>query len=85
MKDFLSRISSRKFLLAFTAQVAALVALCWPEYSSEAGEIGIRVAAIISLSLASMGYGKANVDEKKTDIKDEVGKIIEEMATDCPK
>jgi hypothetical protein len=57
MRKFLERISSRKFLTAVGVQVASVVALFWPEHASETSEMVMRVAALVTLLLAAMGYG----------------------------
>ena len=57
MEKFLKRISSRKFLAVFFAEVAALVSLLWPHGESMLLEGSQRVAAIITMALAALGYG----------------------------
>lgn len=64
MRSFLQRISSRKFLTALAVQVAAVVALFCPQHESAATAAAIRIAALATLLLAALGYGKieAGVD-----------------------
>ena len=58
MRRFLDRISSRKFLVALAAQVASVAAFFWPEHESTIESVAIRIAALITLLLAALGYGK---------------------------
>lgn len=57
MKEFLQRISSRKFLTALFAEIAGVIALCWPAHESQAVEAATRVAALATMLLAALGYG----------------------------
>ncbi len=67
MKDFLSRISSRKFLTTAFVEIAAIVALFKPSIASEANEGAVRLAAIIAMVLAALGYGivQGTIDKNK--------------------
>ncbi len=67
MRSFLERISSRKFLTALLVQAAAVVALFWPHHASAATEAATRIAALATLLLAALGYGKieAEVDQSR--------------------
>ena len=67
MRTFLERISSRKFLTAVAVQVAAVVALFSPERASALSEAAVRIAALATLLLAGLGYGKL---EAALDAKD---------------
>ena len=58
MRPFLQRISSRKFLAAVAVQVAATAALFWPGQASVIGEAAVRIAALLTLLLAGLGYGR---------------------------
>lgn len=58
MKDFLKRISSRKFLTALAVQVAAVVALFTVKPESELVDAATKIASLAALILASLGYGK---------------------------
>lgn len=58
MRSFLQRISSRKFLTALTVQIASVIALFQPERESTLETAAIRIAALITLLLAALGYGK---------------------------
>lgn len=64
MRSFLQRISSRKFLAALAVQVAAVVALFWPQQEDVFNTAAVRIAALATLLLAALGYGKieAQVD-----------------------
>ncbi len=62
MRSFLKRISSRKFLTALAVQIAALVALFWPEHESAAATAATRIAALTAMLLAALGYGKIEAD-----------------------
>lgn len=64
MRSFLQRISSRKFLTALTVQIASVIALFQPERESTLETAAIRIAALVILLLAALGYGKieATVD-----------------------
>ncbi len=58
MRSFLERISSRKFLTALAVQVAAVAALFWPGQESAFNDAALRIAALVVLLLAALGYGK---------------------------
>jgi len=59
MEKFLKRISSRKFLTAMAVQIASVVALfCPPEMESELADGAVRIAALVNMVLAALGYGK---------------------------
>ncbi len=62
MRSFLQRISSRKFLTALAVQVASVIALFRPGYEGELQSAAIRVAALATLLLAALGYGKIEAD-----------------------
>ena len=64
MRSFLQRISSRKFLTALAVQAASVAAIFWPQHESTVETAAVRVAALITLLLAALGYGKieAGVD-----------------------
>jgi hypothetical protein len=66
MRAFLQRISSRKFLIAFAVQVAAVAALFWPANEAEFQSAAVRIAAMATMLLAALGYGKieATIDAK---------------------
>ncbi len=65
MRSFLQRLSSRKFLTALAVQIASVAALFWPHYESAFAESAIRIAALITLLLAALGYGKIEADVDK--------------------
>jgi hypothetical protein len=69
MRSFLERISSRKFLTALAVQVASVVAIFQPERAETLTDAAIRIAALVTLLLAAIGYGKieAAVDAEKID------------------
>jgi hypothetical protein len=69
MRNFLQRISSRKFLSAMAVQVAAVVAIFQPEQADTLHDAAIRIAAMLTLLLAALGYGKieAAVDRQNQD------------------
>ena len=71
MRTFLQRISSRKFLVALAVQVAAVAALFSPGHQGEFQTAAVKIAALITLLLAAMGYGKieAAIDAKPGDGK----------------
>lgn len=62
MRSFLQRISSRKFLAALAVQVASVAAMFWPQEQSTIESAAVRIAALITLLLAGMGYGKIEGD-----------------------
>ncbi|HNX26600.1 MAG TPA: hypothetical protein PKK48_04260, partial [Phycisphaerae bacterium] len=68
MKDFLTRISSRKFLTAFAVEIAAVAALFSPERASEFNDAAIRIAAIVTMALTALGYGciEASLDNSSS-------------------
>jgi hypothetical protein len=62
MRSFLERISSRKFLTTLAVQVASVAAIFWPQQQSTAETMAVRIAAMITLLLAALGYGKIEGD-----------------------
>ena len=62
MRSFLSRISSRKFLTALAVQSAAVAALFWPDRQEPLHDAAIRIAALVTMLLAALGYGKIEAD-----------------------
>ena len=66
MRAFLQRISSRKFLIAFAVQIAAIAALFYPANETEFQSAAVRIAAMVTMLLAALGYGKieASIDAK---------------------
>jgi len=68
MRSFLQRISSRKFLTALAVQVASVAAIFWPQHEQTLATAAIRLAALATLLLAALGYGKieASVDAEKS-------------------
>jgi len=62
MRSFLERISSRKFLVALAVQVASVTALFWPERESTIETAALRIAALVTLLLAAIGYGKIEAE-----------------------
>jgi hypothetical protein len=64
MRAFLERISSRKFLTALAVQAASVAALFRPAHEQTLHTAALRIAALATLLLAAMGYGKieASVD-----------------------
>lgn len=58
MRDFLERISSRKFLTALAVQIASVAAIFRPEQEQTLLTAAVRIAALATLLLAAMGYGK---------------------------
>ena len=51
-----SRWTSRKFLLALSAQIAALLVLLWPQRQSEIMQITQSLAALVVMVLTALGY-----------------------------
>ena len=66
MRSFLQRISSRKFLTALFVQSASVAALFWPRQEETLQTAALRIAALATLLLAAIGYGKieASVDRQ---------------------
>lgn len=58
MRTFLQRISSRKFLVALAVQIASVAALFWPGSEAEFQTAAVRIAAMATMLLAALGYGK---------------------------
>ena len=69
MRNFLERVSSRKFLTALAVQAASVAALFWPREESTLQTAAIRIAALVTLLLAALGYGQieALVDKDNKD------------------
>jgi hypothetical protein len=57
MRSFLTRISSRKFLIALAVQIASVAALFQPHQEQMLHDAAIRIAALATLLLAALGYG----------------------------
>jgi hypothetical protein len=66
VRSFLKRISSRKFLTALAVQAASVLALFYPQEESTLTTAAIRIAALLTMLLAALGYGRieAGVDSK---------------------
>ena len=62
MRSFLQRISSRKFLKALAVQIASTAALFWPRQEEVLATAALRIAALATLLLAALGYGKIEAD-----------------------
>ena len=62
MRSFLKRISSRKFLSALAVQIASVAALFWPQHESTLSTSAVRIAALATLLLAAVGYGKIEAE-----------------------
>ena len=74
MRSFLERLSSRKFLTALAVQIAAVAAIFWPQHDSAIAEAAVRIAGLVVMLLAAMGYGsiEAGIDaDKKSPSLDE--------------
>ena len=69
MRRFLERISSRKFLVILAVQAASVTAIFYPQYESTVESAAMRIAGLITVLLAALGYGKieAGVDTSHTD------------------
>jgi len=67
MRSFLERISSRKFLTALAVQLAAVAAIFWPQHDSYIAEAAVRIAGLVVMLLAAIGYGsiEAGIDADK--------------------
>lgn len=65
MRSFLARISSRKFLTALTVQAASVAAIFWPQQQSSLESAAVRIAAMATLLLAALGYGRIEADVDK--------------------
>lgn len=67
MRSFLKRLSSRKFLTALAVQIASVAALFYPQHESAFNEAAVRIAALVTLLLAALGYAKieAALDSQK--------------------
>ena len=65
MESFLKRISSRKFLTVLATQVAAVVALFTVKPEAEIVDAAVKLAALVTLLLAALGYGKIEGDVDK--------------------
>lgn len=58
MRSILQRLSSRKFLLALSVQVAAVAALFAPDHANALQDAAVRIASLAALLLAALGYGR---------------------------
>jgi len=70
MRPFLERISSRKFLVALAVQVAGVLTLFWPQEQSTLESAAVRIAALLAMLLAALGYGRieASTDQPPADM-----------------
>jgi len=59
VRSFLTRISSRKFLTTLAVEVAALIVLFAPDQADTVTAAVEHVAAIVSMTLAALGYVSA--------------------------
>lgn len=66
MRDFLQRISSRKFLSALAVQVASVLALFWPAQEQTIFTAAVRIAALAVMLLAALGYGSIEAAVDRT-------------------
>jgi len=75
MRSFLERISSRKFLTALAVQAASVAAIFWPQQQDTIETAAIRIAALITLLLAALGYGKieATIDATQNNQPPKIG------------
>ena len=71
MRSFLQRISSRKFLTALMVQAASVAALFWPAHESTFESAAVRIAALATLLLAALGYGKIEAEVDAQHVRDE--------------
>ncbi len=65
MRSFLIRLSSRKFLTALLVQAASVAAVFWPQEAQGLEAAAVRIAGLLTLLLAALGYGhiEAAVDQ----------------------
>ena len=70
MNSFMKRISSRKFLIALSVQIAAVIALFKPGSGEAIEQAAIQIASLITMLLAALGYGtiEADIDKKNSNI-----------------
>lgn len=61
------RFTSRKFIAAFAAQVAAMAVLFWPEHESAITQTINHLAALVVLLGSALGYvaAEASVDRHR--------------------
>ncbi len=62
MRSFLQRISSRKFLTVLAVQVTAVAAIFYPQYESSVESMAMRIAGLVTILLAALGYGKIEAE-----------------------
>jgi hypothetical protein len=67
MRSFLKRLSSRKFITALAVQLASVAAIFWPAAQETLESAMLRIAALVTLLLAALGYGRieAGVDNSQ--------------------
>lgn len=60
----MSKLLSRKFILALAAQIAGLLALFFPDYGSDIANASVQVGGLLVMALAAFGYiqGEAKID-----------------------
>ena len=81
-----NRWTSRKFLVAFTAQLAAIGVLIWPQHGDAITNAMQSITALVIIALTSMGYVAAEAnhtpDRKlKRELLDIFGRIEQLLYT----
>jgi hypothetical protein len=67
MRNFLLRLTSRKFIATMSVITACAFAVFAPEKTETGGTIVIRIAALVIMLLAALGYAlvEASVDKSQ--------------------
>jgi len=65
MNAILTRLTSRKFLTTLIVQVAAIIALFWPDKADAITATATNIAALTAMLLSALGYAtiEASVDK----------------------
>ena len=70
MENFLTKLTSRKFLAALAAEVAGLLALtAWADLGDPIAEGIVRVGTILGMLLLAIGYIKAEASIDAADVE----------------
>ena len=63
---WMTRWTSRKFLLSVSVQATAIAVLLWPQHESAIVEAGRSITALVVLLLSGLGYVSAEASIDRT-------------------
>jgi hypothetical protein len=70
-----SRWTSRKFIMAITAQVTSMIVLLWPAHESAIVQASTSITSLLVILATSLGYvaAEASIDARKGPLRVEGG------------